>query len=317
MTPLHPGSRTTRREVLQAGAISLLGLGMNHLSALNALAAPGFTPTMGRAKSVIYIFLSGGLAQHETFDMKPDAPSEVRGTFKPIRTRTPGVHICEHLPGLAKRSNKWALVRSLTHGTNDHSLAHHMMMTGHSEAPLGFDPTRPKSTDWPSMASMVTSMVKSRNNLPPAAILPDKLIHRVGRTLPGQFGGMMGPKADPWFLEMSPYHPAHYGAYPQYLFHHETGWMDGKDLKFQAPHLSLPEGLSLDRVLNRVSLRDQLEGQSRSLAKLAGDDQFDRYREAAVSLLSNNKVHDAFSLESADPESLERYGRNSFGWSLL
>lgn len=317
MTPLHPGSRATRRDILQAGAISLLGLGMNHLTGLNALAAPGAPLTMGRAKSVIYIFLSGGLAQHESFDMKPDAPMEVRGDFKPIRTRTPGLHICEHLPELAKRSNKWSIVRSLTHGSNDHSLGHHIMMTGHSEAPLGFDPTRPKSTDWPSMASVATALLKTRNNLPPAAILPDKLIHRTGRTLPGQFGGMMGPKADPWFLEMSPYHPAHYGAYPEYLFHHETGWMDDKGLKFQAPHLSLPEGLSLDRVLDRVSLRNQLEGQSRSLAKLAGDDQFDRYREAAVSLLSNNKVHDAFSLESADPKSLERYGRNSFGWSLL
>ena len=118
----------TRREMIQAGAIGLLGLGMNHVSALQALGAN--TAPKARAKKVIYIFLSGGLAQHESFDMKPDAPVEYRGEFKPIATRTPGIQICEHLPMLAQRSNKWALVRSLTHGTNDHSLAHHVMLTG-------------------------------------------------------------------------------------------------------------------------------------------------------------------------------------------
>ena len=127
----HP--RLSRRAMLQAGAIGLLGLGQNHLSMLQAAAreagvtaaAPG-----GRAKSVIYIFLSGGLAQHETFDMKPDAPIEIRGEFKPISTRTPGLQICEHLPELAKRSPLWAVCRSLTHRWNEHSQGHHIMLTG-------------------------------------------------------------------------------------------------------------------------------------------------------------------------------------------
>src|SRR5258708_762233 len=94
-----------RRTAIQAGAIGLLGLGMNHLAGLRALgaAAGGAQPSEGKAKSVIYIFLSGGLAQHESFDMKPDAPLEVRGEFNPIRTSAPGIHICEHLPELAKR----------------------------------------------------------------------------------------------------------------------------------------------------------------------------------------------------------------------
>ena len=313
----HPDARTTRRDIIQAGAIGLLGLGMNHIGALRALAAPGSRAATGRAKSVIYIFLSGGLAQHESFDMKPDAPGEVRGTFNPIRTRTPGVHICEHLPELAKRSNKWALVRSLTHGSSDHSLAHHVMLTGHDGMPAGFDPSGPKSTDRPSIAALATALLPSRNNLPPALVLPDKLVHNTGRTLPGQFGGMMGAKGNPWFLEMSPYHPKHYGAYPEYLFHHEKGFLTDDALKFQAPHLSLPAGLTLDRVMDRVALRDAIEKQAVSLTDLAGDEQFDRYREAAISLLANNQVHDAFSLQRADPKSLDRYGRNSFGWSLL
>src|SRR5439155_7740139 len=131
----HPA--VSRRTALQAGAVGILSLGMNHVPALRAAAPEGAAAT-GRAQACVYIFLSGGLAQHESFDLKPDAPAEVRGEFKPIRTSTPGIHICEHLPELAKRSHKWALVRSLTHPSNDHSAGHHIMLTGRSELPLGF-----------------------------------------------------------------------------------------------------------------------------------------------------------------------------------
>ncbi|MGB8168731.1 MAG: DUF1501 domain-containing protein [Chthoniobacteraceae bacterium] len=307
----------SRRTAIQAGAIGLLGLGMNHVTALRALAAGGTTRPAGRAKSVIYIFLSGGLAQHESFDMKPDAPIEVRGEFNPIRTSVPGVQICEHLPELAKRAHQFALVRSFTHPSNDHSGAHHIMLTGRSELPLGFDPNKPKESDWPSIASIASSLLPPRNNLPPAIVLPEKLLHRTGRMLPGQFGGQMGKQHDPWFLEMSPHHPAHYGAYPEYLFHHEKGAATDGGLVFQAPHLSMPQGLNEERVLNRVALRDGLEQQSRIYEAMGEDAAFDNYRQAALSLLTNSKVHDAFDLGKADPKSLDRYGRNSFGWSLL
>lgn len=315
----HAVPGVNRRTAIQAGAIGLLGLGMNHLTALRALAAAEGKTKLpgGRAKSVIYIFLSGGLAQHESFDLKPDAPLEVRGEFRPIRTRTPGIEICEHLPLLAQRSARWSLVRSLTHPSNDHSAAHHIMLTGRSELPLGFDPNKPKESDWPSIAAVAGAVLPSRHNLPPAIVLPDKLVHRTGRTIPGQFGGQMGRLRDPWFLEMSPYHPEHYGAYPEYLFHHEKGAMQAGNLVFQAPHLSLPQGLNQDRVLGRVDLRDSLERQSRQLDALAEDAGFDTYRQAALSLVTNSSVHDAFDLEKADPRQLDSYGRNSFGRSLL
>lgn len=316
MSLQHPRSQATRREIIQAGAIGLLGLGMNHVTALRALAATPPKAPKAKARHVIYIFLSGGLAQHESFDMKPDAPAEIRGEFKPIATRTPGIRICEHLPGLAKRSNQWALVRSLTHGSNDHSLAHHVMLTGHSETPLGFDRTKPQSTDRPSLASLATALLPRRNNLPPALVLPEKMKHREGRIITGQLAGMMGPKYDPWFLEMSPYHPAHYGAYPKYLFHHEKGFLTDDRVKWETPHLSLPEGLPLERLMDRVSLRNQLESQVDALSA-AADEGFDQYRQAAVSLLANSKVHDAFSLDKVPAWQLDRYGRNSFGWSLL
>ena len=110
---MHP--LRTRRTALNAGAIGLLDLGMNHVEGLRGLAAESKSSVPNRRKSVIYIFLSGGLAQHESFDPKPDAPESIRGEFAPIATRTPGVHICEHLPRLAVCSDQWALVRSLTH----------------------------------------------------------------------------------------------------------------------------------------------------------------------------------------------------------
>lgn len=315
----HPTFHPSRRSLIKAGAIGLLGLGMNHVPALRALAAanPSGTP-VPRAKSVIYIFLSGGLSQLDSFDMKPHGPIDIRGEFKPIRTKTPGIEICEHLPELAKRSDKWSLVRSLTHKYNDHSIGHHVMLTGRSELPPNFNPNAPQQTDFPSMASLAGALLEPRNNLPPAIVLPDRIMHTSGRLIPGQFGGQMGKQADPWFLEMSPFHPQHYGAYPEYLFHPDHGQMTDDRLTFQAPHLSLPQGLDMRRMLERVSLRDTLERQSRAYESAATSDPgFDKYREAAVSLLTNGKVHDAFSVEHADPALVDRYGRNSFGWSLL
>src|SRR3982751_6341152 len=114
--PGHP--RFGRRFALQAGAIGLLGLSMEHVHALRVLGAPsqvsGPASSSPRARSIIYIFLSGGLSQHESFDLKPEAPADIRGEFRPIATSTPGISICEHLPLLAQRSRLWALVRSLT-----------------------------------------------------------------------------------------------------------------------------------------------------------------------------------------------------------
>ena len=169
--PWHP--RFTRRVVLQAGAIGLLGLGMNHLEPLRAwgprasMAQPGrtrgqVTPTASKARSVIYIFLSGGLAQHDSFDPKPDAPEGIRGEFRPIATRTPGVHDLRAPPAAGRRSHLWSMVRSLTHASNDHSAGHHIMLTGRSDLPPGFDPNRPRPTDWPSIAAVAGAMAAPR-----------------------------------------------------------------------------------------------------------------------------------------------------------
>src|ERR1700733_5742331 len=143
----HPN--ISRRTAVQAGAVGLLGLGMNHVQALRA-AASDDAPKKASAKSCIYIFLSGGLAQHESFDLKPDAPIGIRGEFKPAATSTPGIKISEHLPELAKRSKHWAIVRSLTHPTNEHTRGHYYMLTGRSVDSPGFRGAREAlGSDWP------------------------------------------------------------------------------------------------------------------------------------------------------------------------
>ncbi len=318
LKPSHP--KLSRRSAIQAGSIGLLGLGMNHLSLLEAAekgkgGQPNRPKANPKAKSVIYIFLSGGLSQIESFDMKPDASEEIRGEFKSIATRTPGLRICEHMPELARRSDKWAICRSLTHGSNEHSQGHHIMLTGRSDMPRGFDPQSPKETDWPSIAAIANDVVPARSNLPPAIVLPEKLVHRTGRVIPGQFAGHMGSQRDPFFLSASRFNPLTYGAFPEYAFHHAKGRDAESKLRYSAPNFALPEGLSRDRMFSRLGLVKELEGQRREFDQVAGG--FDRYRQMAVSLLSDPKTQAAFDVHGADPKLLDKYGRNSFGWSLL
>jgi hypothetical protein len=294
---------------------------MNHLEALRAATSSAGTGA-GTARSCIYIFLSGGLAQHESFDLKPDAPEGIRGEFRPIATRTSGLEICEYLPGLARRSRHWAVVRSLTHSTNDHTRGHYFMLTGRSQADPGFRGDRqPRSTDWPSIASIVGDAVAPRNhNLPPAIVLPERLVHWSGGVIPGAYGGQMGSHRDPFFIEASPYgNPFWRGAYPEYTFpnHSKKPPESPDDRVYQAPNLTLFPGMTLGRLHHRTDLLRALDLQRGALEATATAARFDRHRESAISLLASPEVRHAFDVTRADEKIQERYGRNSFGWSLL
>ncbi|MFO0798216.1 MAG: DUF1501 domain-containing protein [Gemmataceae bacterium] len=310
MTPRFSHPAPSRRGALQAGAVGLLGLGTAELQLLRA-AGSGPHP----ARAVIYVFLSGGLAQHESFDPKPDAPDAIRGEFGTTATRTTGVRVTEHLPLLAARSDRWALVRSLTHRSNDHSLGHHIMLTGRSDAPPGFNPSAPSPTDHPALAAVAGAVLPPRNNLPPAVVLPDKIVHNTGRTLPGQFAGRMGRPRDPWFLEASAFEPKAYGAYPTHEFDHQQRPFAAKRQRFTIPDLSLPAGIDAARFGGRRSLLAEIDRQRTTLDAAAAG--FDKRRQDAVSLLTDARVRKAFDLDHADPRDLDRYGRNAFGWSLL
>lgn len=306
--PRHPVF--TRRNLLEAGGIGLMGLSLADVLTLRAAAAGQRAP-----KSVIYIFLSGGLAQQDSFDPKPDAPDNIRGEFQPIATRTPGVQICEHLPKLALRSQRWALVRSLTHASNDHSLSHHIMLTGRGRAPVGFNPSRPEATDYPSIASIVGQLAPWRNNLPSSAVLPFHLIHTTGRVIPGQFAGQMGQRHDPWLLQCSHNCPG-YGPCPNCIDHQQRPHQHMGRPVFEPPTLRLPEGIDPARLTNRRGLLEFLDSQRPGQERRAERDA-DPHRATAWSLLTSPPVRRAFDLEAESARVLDAYGRNLFGWSCL
>ena len=312
--------KVSRRTAVQAGAIGLLGLGMNHLDGLKAARTIELPAGSGAAKSCIYIFLSGGLSQHDSFDMKPEAPDVIRGDFSPIATATPGVEICEHLPLLAQRSNLWSLVRSLTHPTNGHTLGHYFMLTGHSIAPVFAGDRKPRPTDWPAISSVVGDAIPARNNLPPAVMLPERLVHWSGGTIPGAYGGMMGRRRDPFIIEATQYgDPFWRGAYPEYTFHQQPRKNPTSDppAVFQAPSLKLPTDLNSQRFGKRLDLLGTIDQQQLELERSAEGTRYDIHRESAISLLASQRIGRAIDVTKADDRTQERYGRNSFGWSLL
>lgn len=322
---VHP--QFSRRAALQAGTLGLMGLGLHELSSLRAASGNSSGTSFGRAKSCIYIFLSGGLAQHESFDLKPEAPAEIRGEFAPIATATPGLDICEHLPQLAQRSAQWSVVRSLTHPSNDHTAGHFFMLTGRSTIPPGFVGDRqPRPSDWPSIASVAGDAARhgltaepASAFLPSAMVLPERLVHWSGGALPGAYGGLMGPQRDPFFIEASPYgDPFWRGAYPQFTFANESrkppAAADSRI--YRAPSLTMPQGLNLARLDARVALLKDIDCQRAALEDAATRN-YDHQRQAAIGLLADPQVRQAFDVTQADDQTQERYGRNSYGWSLL
>ena len=305
LQPRHP--EYSRRDLLQVGSLAALsGLSLGDVAALRG-ATPAVVPG---GKSVIYIVLTGGLAQHESFDPKPEAPDNIRGEFDPIATKTPGVFISEHLPMLAARSDKWALVRSLSHSWNEHIQATSMMLTGRSVLSPGFSRV-PKSTDFPGITAVGGRLVPSRNRLPSAAVLPYPI------TTPGTNAGQMGSRFDPWLIKAAS-DCKWSGACPNCWDHQRRPDQQHVGYPvFQAPNLRLPNGITQPRLDNRQRLLSVVERQQRTLEKHTDVINMDRYRSGALSLLTSGKVRDAFDITSEDERTLDRYGRNLFGYSLL
>jgi hypothetical protein len=306
--------------MLHAGGIGLLGLSLADVAAWRSAAAEETTPAP-KPRAVIYVFLTGGPSQHDTFDLKPDGPAEFKGEFNPISTRTPGIQICEHLPLLAERSQRWSLVRSLTHTESGHDRGTYVMLTGRSQIPPTFRSMQPQSIDWPSIAAVAGYSTTRRNDLPPSAVLPEKLFHSNSGTYSGQFAGMLGSRHEPLFVEATDkphaYH-SYSGAFPKYLFNlHKGEPADRDDWRFEVPFLTLPDGVFDARFHDRLSLLDLVDEQRRRLDQRAAVADYDRVRQSALALVASPQVRQAFDVRKADSSTLERYGDNSFGWSLL
>ncbi|MFM7129217.1 MAG: DUF1501 domain-containing protein, partial [bacterium] len=283
----QPALNLLRRNFIQAGACGFLGLNLPTLLAAKSQSGSAGRIT-GKPKSVIFIMMSGGLGQLDSFDMKPEAPEALRGEFKPIQTRTPGIAICEHLPMLADRMDRLAIVRSMSHPQGNHLEAMHRILTGHPSVPRGAsDLDRVASrNDFPCYGAVVDYVRGPSGGVPNGVALPLKLIEGP-LTWPGQDAGFLGPRHDPWQLRMPPSQP------------------EASD-----DSIALPEGLGIDRLHRRQHLLNQ------TMPALPGDSFADQ-QESAMRLLGNGNVAKAIDLEREDPRLRDRYGRHSFGKSLL
>ena len=300
--------------MLTAGTVGMMGLGLPQLTALDAALA---SDAAGKKKSVIFVFINGGLSHQDTFDMKPLAPMSVRGEFQPISTQTPGIQICEHLPLMAARTEKYAMVRSLSTDSSDHGPACHMLFTGRLDFPAGFvDSGRISPNEWPSLLSQVTYVLGDGGPLPPAAVLPQPSINEANAIRPGQYSGKMGTRWESWHIDIAAPCALGNGACPHCFRFNGEVFEHGSPTVLNTPMLSLPDGGS-SRLRNRIQLLSYVEQQQRMLEHAAMTGGLDRDRQQAVSVLADARVRSAFDVENADPQIQQRYGRNKFGLSLL
>ena len=302
--------RLTRRSAIQAGVI---GLGLAELAMTRSLASQSAAP---KAKSVIFIFLTGGLSQHDAFDLKPEAPAEIRGEFQPIATPIPGIQICEHLPLLAERADRFALVRSMQTNSDGHELACHMLLTGRLEFPAGFSMENiPNATEWPSIPATVTYALRNqRTALPPAIVLPQPSVNEAGKVRPGQYGGKLGNLWDAWHVNIASPCALGNGACPDCFRFEGTPHEHGSATIFDTPRLMLADGGEI-RLTGRVDLLSDIQQQQVELERAS--DRFGRHRRQALSVLTDSRIRSAFDVENAGEEALARYGKNKFGLSVL
>lgn len=305
----------SRRAALQAGSLGLMGLGLADVLRLRA--AESGTQKVTPVKSVLFVFLTGGLSHQDSWDLKPDAPAEVRGEFNPIPTRTPGVFVCEHLPKLAQRTDQYALIRSIATDSSGHGEACHALLAGRLDLPPGFNiNVVPSPLEWPSIPSQVMHATKPRNNVPAAVVLPQPSVNEANSVRPGQYAGRLGPKWESWHIDIAAPCALGNGACPHCFRFDEDHFEHGSPTIFDTPMLTLPEGGSL-RLNDRVGLLAEIERQQRNLEKTADADRINRQRVQALSVLAEPKTRAAFDVEQADPAILAKYGKNKFGLSLL
>jgi len=263
------------------GAVALPGL----------LQARSAAPRGGSADSCIYLFLWGGPPQHDTFDLKPDAPAEIRGEFRPIRTNVPGIDICEQLPKLARLADKYALVRSLTHRSDNHEPSVYHMMTGRVP-PRQFSVPNNQRTraDFPNVASVVSHFTPPTGV--PASVTVPRPIGHDGSTYAGTYAGWLGPRHDPF--ERAP----------------------AKETREVATHALDPQpDLPDTRIAGRSDLLTRLQHQDAALQR--GRTAIDENHDRALRMLSTPAVRQAFELDREPSRLRDRYGRSEYGESLL
>lgn len=280
MFPNH-STPLRRREFLQAGFSSALGLGLASILPRKIHAG---TSQARKPKSIIIVFLTGAASHHDTFDMKPDAPIEIRGQFKPISTSVNGLQICEHLPHMAKVMHRCTLVRSLAHREDNHLLATHQVLTGMKIPGGKFDQIASRN-DWPCYAGTLDQQRPRTDGIPTGVTLPTFLMEGP-LVWPGQHAGFLGAKHDPWHIKQDPNLP-----------------------EFKVESVKVADGP--ERLQDRKSLLVEMNKLGKDCASLSDQ------QEQAFNILTSGKVGEAFELAREPVAIRDRYGRHTFGQSLL
>jgi hypothetical protein len=288
----------SRRDFLRIGGLGAAGLTLPELFRERASAA--VRSRQARPKSCILLFLAGGPPQHETFDLKPDAPAEVRGSFKPIATTVPGTQICEHLPLLARQTDKYTIIRSAFNNggvSNTHTDALYLALTGHRWPQVQNDGSLARPDHYPSIGSAVSYCRSATGALPPSVHLLERFRSDLGAI--GQGCGFLGKKHDPfWILPRSVTNPK------------------PEDLDYRIDALSLPADIPLERLSQRRPLLDQLCRQLDS-ARDSGRHRTDPFYDKAFGMISSPQVRKAFDLTAEPERSRLRYGKTPFGQGAM
>jgi len=278
-----------RRDLLQVGCSSFLGLTLPGLLAQRAQASNGQKP-----KSVILVFQTGGGSHIDSFDPKPDN-STIKGEFTPIATKIPGVQFTDRVPNLAAHADKFAIIRSLAHGDNRHLSGTHNTLTGTPQVFRGNanEDKELSRLDWPCYGGGLEHFRPSTNGLPSQVTVPIPLIEG-SLTWPGQHSGFLGPKYDPFQVNSDP---------------------NSKDFKVSG--IQLLDGMTTSRLTNRKELLTDLNRQERALDQLAQQTQFTSQQEVAYSMLASGKLTEAFDVNKEPAKLRDKYGRCRMGQSLL
>ena len=271
-----------RRDFLHIGALSSLGLGITDFLTLKALGGVDSQKDM----NCIFLFLVGGPSQLDTWDMKPDAPAEVRGPFKAIPTNISGMQISEIFPRMARHADKFSLVRTLYHtAAAVHDTGHQLMQTGR----LFQD-----AIDYPHVGCVVGQVCGSRDNLPAHVLLPQPIGLTGGNMPHGQDAGYLGKAFDPFVLNADPSQP-----------------------DFQVSDFLPPNYISSIRLETRQSLRQIVDRTVDEFEKIEDDRLLDSNFHQAYTLMSSSKARDAFDINRETEDVRKRYGSNKFGQSCL
>jgi hypothetical protein len=277
----------SRREFLRVGGLGLAGLTLPDLSRARA-AAFDRKGDAARVRAVIQLFMWGGPSQHETFDLKPNAPDGVRGEFRPIAARVSGLRICEHLPRLAALADRYAVLRSVTHtGTNHGTSAYHML-TGRIHPSPG-TLRHPTPDDHPSVGCAAARFGRQPRDLPAHVALPSVLHDGDGGEVPGQGPGLLGQRCAPFLVNADPTRP-----------------------DFSLDTLTLPAEVDERRLGERVGLREALDRRADQAGPL-----MDGHYARAFDLLRSPAARRAFHLAAEPAKVRERYGNHHFGQSCL